>query len=84
VAARKIVFEVDDRYVTKDLYLAAYLHVAGARLEGATRNGNAVLFTFSSPDMTRLRLSWYDGTGEVSACLYAAATQNLKSMAIDT
>lgn len=67
-------------YITSDLYLGSFLYCRGAKLLKTTLFESRVSFVFDDPNIQALWASWFDGTGEVVAAQYAAATRDLKQL----
>jgi len=72
-----------DEFRTCDLYFAAYLQVAGARMLRTDRSGNnKVTFVFDSSvtNIEELKTAWFNRTGRVEALPFADAIKSLKSI----
>lgn len=70
-------------YRTSDLYLAAYLKVAGVVLHGTEKERGRVFFLFDNLDPStihRLKNQYFMDQSKVSALSYAQAIKVLKSM----
>lgn len=72
----------DDGYYTTDLYFAAYLQVAGAPMQKASKTGGRISFVFNCDvvNIEELRTAWFNQTGKVSALAYANTIKNLKHL----
>jgi hypothetical protein len=72
----------EDGYYTTDLYFAAYLQVAGAPMQKASRQNGRVSFIFDCAivNIEELRTAWYNQTGKVPALAYANTIKNLKHL----
>jgi hypothetical protein len=72
-----------DEFRTSDLYFAAYLQVAGARMIKTDRNDrNKVTFVFDSSvtNIEELKTAWFNRTGRVEALPFSDAVKSLKSI----
>lgn len=74
--------ENSNEYRSPDLYLSAYLQVAGVPMVRTDREGNRVYFVFDTQlaNMEELKLAWFNNTGKVPAQAYAQAVRLLKSL----
>ena len=72
----------EDGYHTTDLYFAAYLQVAGAPMQKASRQNGRVSFIFNVDvvNIEELRTAWFNQTGKVAALAYANTIKNLKHL----
>ena len=70
-------------YRTSDLYYAAYLKVAGVKLNGTKRDGGRVYFLFEEGDgsnLRELRDQYYNRTSKVAALSYADEIKVMKAL----
>lgn len=70
-------------YRTSDLYYAAYLKVAGVKLNGTDRDGGRVYFVFDEGDgqsLRELRDQYYNRTSKVAALTYADEIKVMKAL----
>lgn len=65
-----------------DLYLSAYLQVAGVELIRTDRVGTRCFFVFDATvaDIEALKTAWVNNTGKVAAQPYSYAIKSLKSL----
>lgn len=77
-------FTPDPEYRTSDLYLAAYLQVAGVEMKKTERDTNSgkIHFVFDTTiaSIEELKSAWFNCSGKVAANPYAASIKNLKSL----
>lgn len=75
--------EKKNGYRTSDLYYAAYLKVAGVKLNGTKRDGGRVYFLFEEGDgsnLRELRDQYYNRTSKVAALSYADEIKVMKAL----
>jgi hypothetical protein len=67
---------------TPDLYLAAFLQVAGVEMKRTDRESGRVYFIFdtSVSNIEELKTGWINNTAKVPAQPYAHAIKSLKSV----
>jgi hypothetical protein len=72
-------------FETHDIYLAAYLNLAGCKLERKRKEGRRVFFVFTNPagSIQELRDAYYSGTATVPAFKYAQGIIGMKQMCFD-
>lgn len=72
----------DSEFETHDIYLAAYLDVAGCEMTKRRRQGARVHFTFANVggDIRTLREAFFSGKAMVSASKYADLVRKYKEM----
>lgn len=70
---------------THDIYLAAYLNIAGCQLKRRYRTGARVYFVFVNPagSINELRQSYYAGTALVKAHDFAQKIVAMKQLCFD-
>ena len=70
---------------THDIYLAAYLSIAGCNLKKRYRVGPRVIFVFNNPagSISELRQSYYAGTAVVKAHDFAQKIVGMKNLCFD-
>lgn len=69
-----------DKYLTSDLYLAAYLRLKGYQLE-VERNGKKVTFCFlKSDELNSCVVDYLNENGDCSPLKYANSVKNLKNL----
>ena len=71
-----------NEFRSSDLYLSAYLQVAGAPMIRTEREQNRVYFVFdvSIVNIEELKAAWFNNTGKVPAQPYAHSVRSLKSL----
>ena len=76
----------EDEYETHDIYLAAYLKIAGCDLLRQRRQGPRVFFIFVNPGgtMKDMRDAYYSGKGTVSAHRYSQEVIAMKQLTFIT
>ena len=72
-----------ERYVTHDLWEAAFLRSRGAHLTGTTRQGNRVIFEFKGREVCERLGNEYLNNGQVDISSLKAAWHDLKSLIFD-
>ena len=69
-----------DKYLTSDLYLAAYLRTKGFQLE-VEKNGKKVTFCFTkSSELNNSVIDYLNENGSCEPLKYANSIKNLKSL----
>lgn len=69
-----------DRYLTSDLYLAAYLRLKGYKLE-VEKNGKKVTFCFpKGEEVNNSVIEYLNEGGNCSPLKYANSVKNLKNL----
>lgn len=78
----EIIMAIDNQIEVHDIYLAAYLKIAGCTLEGRRKQGVRWFFQFINPagSILQLREDYYSGKGQVSAVKFAQEIQNMKQL----
>jgi len=77
------VYPPEFSFRTSDLYFAAYLKVAGARLLGTERAEGRVVFLFEDQGavaMKQLREQYFSDYAQVHALSFSQAIQEMKSL----
>ncbi len=71
-----------NEFRSSDLYLSAYLQVAGAPMLRTERENTRVFFVFDTSivDITELTTAWFSNSGKVPAQPYAHSIKSLKSL----
>jgi hypothetical protein len=77
--------EIDNELETHDIYLAAYLNLAGCSLKKRRRQGPRVYFVFTNPagSIGELREAFYSGKAVVKAHAYSQAIIAQKQLCFD-
>jgi len=72
----------DSELETHDIYLAAYLLVAGCALVNTKRQGVRKIFVFSNPagSLSELRQAYFSGSATVKAHEYAQKVIAMKNL----
>lgn len=72
-------------FETADIYLAAYLKIAGCELQRRRRQGHRVYFVFTNAggSMNDMREAFFSGRGKVSAHQYSREVMAFKEMCFD-
>jgi hypothetical protein len=75
-----------EEYETDDIYLAAYLNLAGCELVRRRKTGNKVMFVFTNPagPIKDLREAYYSNKATVKANPYAQQIVNFKQLCFET
>lgn len=75
----------DEEYETHDIYLAAYLKLAGCEQRRRRKQGHRYFFVFSNPggSIKDLREAYFSGSGVVSASKYADEIRRFKELCFD-
>jgi len=75
-----------EEYETDDIYLAAYLSIAGCVMERRRKIGNKVMFVFTNPagPIKDLREAYYSNKAMVKACQFAQQVVNMKQLCFET
>ena len=69
-----------DRYLTSDLYLAAYLRLKGHAFE-VEKNGKKITFVFTKSDeLNNLVIEYLNENGSCSPLKYSNSIKNLKNL----
>lgn len=72
----------EDEYETHDIYLAAYLSIAGCEYQGRRKQAHRVFFKFANVggSMATLREDFFSGKAKVAASRYAEAVRTYKEL----
>ncbi len=72
----------EDQFETHDIYLAAFLSLAGCELKGRRKQGHRVFFIFTNVGgpIQSLREDFFSGRGKVVANKYASAVKEYKEL----
>jgi hypothetical protein len=75
----------EGEFETHDIYLAAYLGLAGCKFERKRKEGRRVFFIFTNPagSIQELRDAYYSGTAQVPAFRYAQEILGKKQQCFD-
>lgn len=66
---------------TSDIYLAAYLKIAGVDFQGVTHEGTRAFFLFENQEgLDEIKQAFFAGTSKVPARAYAEEIKAFKSM----
>ena len=78
--------ETDHEYETHDIYLAAYLHLAGCQLVRQRRQGarKFFIFTNSAGPISELRNAFFSGTANVKPHAFSQLVIAYKQMCFDS
>lgn len=79
----KKINEISPDFRTNDLYFAAYLQTAGAKMQKTEKDGSGkVYFVFDTSvlNLDELKAAWCNSTGRVPALPFSNAIKNLKSI----
>ena len=74
-----------DGYRTSDIYFAAYLKVAGARLVGTEREGRRVFFIFEDQGpiaMRQLKGAYFADSAKVNVLSFVQAIKHMKGLTV--
>jgi hypothetical protein len=74
--------ENNDEFECHDIYLAAYLKIAGCEMVRRRRQGNRVYFIFVNPggNVWDLREAFFSGKGKIDAYRYSQEIKAFKEM----
>jgi len=77
--------DTDNEFETHDIYLAAYLQVAGCTLIRRRKQANRVYFVFANPagSIKDLREAFFSGQAKVSAHQYSTAIVSMKQLCFE-
>ena len=77
---------ISDEYETDDIYLAAYLQIAGCVMERRRKIGNKIMFVFSNKagPVKDLREAYFSNKGTVLAYQYSQQVKAFKQLCFDT
>ena len=74
-----------DGFRTSDIYFAAYLKVAGARMMGTERKGRRVVFIFEDQGpiaMRQLKGAYFADSAKVNVLSFVQAVKNMKELTV--
>jgi hypothetical protein len=77
--------ELEEKFETHDIYLAAYLKLAGCHMQNRRKQGARVFFVFTNPggSLKQLREDYYSGKALVKASEYAKNVMDMKQLCFD-
>lgn len=74
-----------EEYETDDIYLSAYLQIAGCVMERRKKVGNKVVFVFTNPagSIKDLREAYYSNKAMVRANQFAQQVRDMKQLCFE-